>query len=350
MERSAAAPEPRWVALGLTFDLTPPPSSTQGRSKVEAGQLPSRAMRLLRSPTAARSKAEPERPQSPRVQLTRASFSSTAARSAPAPARAAAMVARRNDGRNPPGASGRLADHRQVVANATAPPIPFASRNGDSSLVRSAPPRNTGNSNFREDRQRHLDTDRRQHGHHQLDDLAGHAADRQWRHQRQHHRQYHQQRHASFNRSNTYTFAGTISGTGAVNQIGSGTTVLTGVNTYSGGTTISAGVLSVSADNNLGDAAGGLTFNGGVLQVTGTSFTGTSRAITWGLPAAASTSPMLPTISRSARPHGRRPAEQARRRHPDPDRQQQLHRRHNDLRRRAACSAMAAPAAASSGT
>src|SRR5690606_42145818 len=29
-------------------------------------------------------------------------------------------------------------------------------------------------------------------------------------------------------------------------------------------------------------AAGGLTFDGGILQVTGTSFTTTGRAITWG--------------------------------------------------------------------
>ena len=86
----------------------------------------------------------------------------------------------------------------------------------------------------------------------------------------------------AFNRSNTYSFAGVISGTGAVNQIGTGTTVLTGLNSYGGGTTISGGTLSVSVDNNLGLATGGLTFNGGVLQVTGTSFNGTSRAITWG--------------------------------------------------------------------
>ncbi|TGU88681.1 autotransporter outer membrane beta-barrel domain-containing protein [Mesorhizobium sp. M00.F.Ca.ET.151.01.1.1] len=87
----------------------------------------------------------------------------------------------------------------------------------------------------------------------------------------------------AFDRSDTYTYAGVISGSGAVSQIGTGTTVLTGANTYSGGTTISAGTLSVSADNNLGDASGGLTFNGGVLQVTGTAFTGTDRTITLGL-------------------------------------------------------------------
>ncbi|MEG0868268.1 MAG: autotransporter-associated beta strand repeat-containing protein [Hafnia sp.] len=46
-----------------------------------------------------------------------------------------------------------------------------------------------------------------------------------------------------FNRSNTATFAGIISGSGTVSQIGSGKTVLTGTNTWSGGTTISDGTL-----------------------------------------------------------------------------------------------------------
>ncbi|RUW75144.1 autotransporter outer membrane beta-barrel domain-containing protein [Mesorhizobium sp. M4B.F.Ca.ET.049.02.1.2] len=86
----------------------------------------------------------------------------------------------------------------------------------------------------------------------------------------------------AFDRSDAYTYAGTISGSGGVSQIGTGTTVLSGANSYSGGTTMSNGVLSVAADTNLGDAAGGLTFNGGVLQVTGQSYTGTNRAITWG--------------------------------------------------------------------
>lgn len=82
----------------------------------------------------------------------------------------------------------------------------------------------------------------------------------------------------TFDRSDTSTFAGTISGTGAVNQIGSGTTILTGANTYGGGTTISNGVLSVSADGNLGAASGGLAFNGGTLQTT-SAFT-SSRNVT----------------------------------------------------------------------
>jgi fibronectin-binding autotransporter adhesin len=68
------------------------------------------------------------------------------------------------------------------------------------------------------------------------------------------------------NRSDTYTFAGNITGSGAFQQIGTGTTILTGVNNYTGGTSIDAGVLAVSSDANLGDPSGGLTFNGGTLQ------------------------------------------------------------------------------------
>ena len=86
----------------------------------------------------------------------------------------------------------------------------------------------------------------------------------------------------AFNRSNTYQFDGVISGAGAVEQDGTGTTTLTATNTYSGGTTFTAGTVSVSFDANLGNATGGLTFNGGTLQVTGTTFNSTARTITWG--------------------------------------------------------------------
>ncbi len=82
----------------------------------------------------------------------------------------------------------------------------------------------------------------------------------------------------AINRSDTYSFGGAISGSGAVVQIGPGTTILTGTNSYSGGTAINAGVLAVSADANLGAAAGGLAFNGGTLQFL-SGFT-TSRAVT----------------------------------------------------------------------
>lgn len=52
----------------------------------------------------------------------------------------------------------------------------------------------------------------------------------------------------AFNRSDSYTFSGLISGTGAVNQIGAGTTTLTGNNSYKGVTTVQAGTLLVNGD------------------------------------------------------------------------------------------------------
>src|SRR6202011_4440347 len=85
----------------------------------------------------------------------------------------------------------------------------------------------------------------------------------------------------AFSRSNTYQFDGAISGSGAVQQNGTGTTLLTAANTYGGGTIFNAGTLAVGADANLGAAAGALHFNGGTLQVTGTTFTTTARTINW---------------------------------------------------------------------
>ncbi|WP_436290343.1 autotransporter outer membrane beta-barrel domain-containing protein [Variovorax sp. LjRoot178] len=86
----------------------------------------------------------------------------------------------------------------------------------------------------------------------------------------------------AFNRSDTSTFAGVISGTGTVLQIGAGTTVLTSANAYSGGTTIASGVLQISSDANLGAAAGVLDFNGGTLRTTA-DFS-TARATTLNTP------------------------------------------------------------------
>jgi autotransporter-associated beta strand protein len=50
----------------------------------------------------------------------------------------------------------------------------------------------------------------------------------------------------AFNRSDTYTFDGSITGLGQVFQIGSGKTVLTDASTYSGPTFVSSGILSVN--------------------------------------------------------------------------------------------------------
>src|ERR1700731_1828761 len=69
-------------------------------------------------------------------------------------------------------------------------------------------------------------------------------------------------------------------GVGAFTKDGLGTLPLSGANAYSGGTTISAGVLIVSADNNLGVPSGGLTFNGGTLQFGSAFNLGNTRTIT----------------------------------------------------------------------
>lgn len=83
-----------------------------------------------------------------------------------------------------------------------------------------------------------------------------------------------------FDRSDAYAHGGRISGTGAVRQIGTGTTILTGNNTYTGGTAIDGGTLQVAGDANLGDASGALSFNGGTLQ--NTASLGSARAVTLG--------------------------------------------------------------------
>jgi len=66
----------------------------------------------------------------------------------------------------------------------------------------------------------------------------------------------------AFNRNDVATFSGNITGTGAVRQIGMGTTTLTGDNTYTGGTTISAGTLQLGNGGNTGSITGDVVNNG----------------------------------------------------------------------------------------
>jgi fibronectin-binding autotransporter adhesin len=66
----------------------------------------------------------------------------------------------------------------------------------------------------------------------------------------------------AFNRADTYTFGGTVSGTGALRQAGAGTTILTANNTYSGGTTIQSGTLQLGAGGTSGMVAGNVVNNG----------------------------------------------------------------------------------------
>lgn len=64
------------------------------------------------------------------------------------------------------------------------------------------------------------------------------------------------------NRSDTFTLANDVSGTGAFAQAGSGTTVLTGANSY-GATTITAGTLQVGNGGTIGTLGSGVVSIGG---------------------------------------------------------------------------------------
>ncbi len=66
----------------------------------------------------------------------------------------------------------------------------------------------------------------------------------------------------AFDRTDSSTFGGTISGTGSLVQAGSGTTILTADNTYAGGTTISAGTLQIGNGAASGAITGDVTDNG----------------------------------------------------------------------------------------
>ncbi|MFB9263711.1 autotransporter-associated beta strand repeat-containing protein [Bradyrhizobium erythrophlei] len=66
----------------------------------------------------------------------------------------------------------------------------------------------------------------------------------------------------AFSRADTMSFGGNISGFGAVNQIGGGTTILTGTNTYAGNTFIQAGTLQLGNGGTSGSIAGGVINNG----------------------------------------------------------------------------------------
>ncbi len=70
----------------------------------------------------------------------------------------------------------------------------------------------------------------------------------------------------AFNRSDSFTFGGAISGIGSVQQNGSGTLALVGNNTYAGGTTIAGGTILAQNASALG--TGPVAFgNGAALQV-----------------------------------------------------------------------------------
>src|SRR5204862_2904992 len=66
--------------------------------------------------------------------------------------------------------------------------------------------------------------------------------------------------------NSTTQFDGLIAGAGGLIKSGTGKFTLTAANTYTGGTSVTGGTLSISNDNQLGGAAGGVTLNSGALQ------------------------------------------------------------------------------------
>jgi autotransporter-associated beta strand protein len=87
------------------------------------------------------------------------------------------------------------------------------------------------------------------------------------------------------NSTGTFSMGGVISGassTPGVVIIGPQVVAFSGVNTYQGGTTITGGTLAVSADNNLGNAAGSVTISQGILLYTGDITTTRTLSLTGG--------------------------------------------------------------------
>ena len=73
----------------------------------------------------------------------------------------------------------------------------------------------------------------------------------------------------AFDRSDSLTFAGAISGTGAVSQIGTGTTILSAASTYTGATTVNAGILQGGAADVFSATSATTVNTGGTLDLGG---------------------------------------------------------------------------------
>ena len=92
----------------------------------------------------------------------------------------------------------------------------------------------------------------------------------------------------NFNQSDTTTLSSAISGTGSLYQLGSGTTILTGHNTYAGTTSVSAGSLLINGNQSAANGAiavaagatiGGSGTTGGVVTVDGILSPGNSPGV-----------------------------------------------------------------------
>lgn len=79
---------------------------------------------------------------------------------------------------------------------------------------------------------------------------------------------------SSFGAAYTATIDSKVSGGVQLVKEDLGTLVLNGENTYAGGTRVAGGTLSVSADNNLGEAGGSLSLDGGALNTSADLSTG----------------------------------------------------------------------------
>jgi fibronectin-binding autotransporter adhesin len=80
-----------------------------------------------------------------------------------------------------------------------------------------------------------------------------------------------------FDRSNTVTVGGAITGTGSLSKIHTGTLILTGTNTYTGGTTINVGTLQIGNGLLAGSIVGNVTDNAALVfdRSDGVTFGGT---------------------------------------------------------------------------
>ncbi len=73
----------------------------------------------------------------------------------------------------------------------------------------------------------------------------------------------------TFDQNTIGTYAGTISGSGAVTKAGGGTVTFTGANDYTGGTTVDAGTLKLGLGGSLASTSA-LTINGGSSSISRT--------------------------------------------------------------------------------
>jgi autotransporter-associated beta strand protein len=87
-----------------------------------------------------------------------------------------------------------------------------------------------------------------------------------------------------FNKANTTTYAGAVSGNGTVTIGGTGVIVLSGNNSgLTGGLTVNSGsTVAIAADSNLGASSGAVNVNGGTIRFLSTTPTASTRTLTLG--------------------------------------------------------------------